>query len=108
MERETKTITTPSGQKLVIKSYLTAGERNALRRVFLEAVSVDTKGNVGQVPATVVDLAESKLIELLVVSFGTFTSNADIVKCLNEGKPEDYDFVVAELNKLNSGLTQAK
>ena len=109
MQRETKQITTPSGTVVTIKSFLNAGERNQLRRVFLDNVKIDSKGVAGDINASVVELAEKKLIEIGVVSFGERTSPADIMKCLEEGSPADYDFVTAELNKLSTGgLTSAK
>jgi len=102
MERETKTIKTPSGKEAVIKSYLTAGERNQLRRIFLEGSRVNSaSGQVNEFSGTLLEEAEKKLIELAIVSFDG--SKETIYQRLLDERPEDYDYLIQELNALSTG-----
>jgi len=41
MERETIKLTTPLGKDLVIKSFMNAKERNAIKSAFLEGIKID-------------------------------------------------------------------
>jgi len=106
MERETKTIKTPSGKEIVMKTFLNARERNELRNVFLKEMKIES--NTAQVkdeiPASVMDEAEKKLIEVAVISYDGSSEN--IVDRLLDSAPEEYDFVVAEANKIKSGNFQ--
>lgn len=113
--RPNRTVTSPSGRELVIKEYLTAGERNLIRAVYLNAMSVKpgatagAPGEVNEVPGAVLIEAERKLIEVAVVSFDKITDTAGIAAALDAGSIEDYDFVVAEVNRTKTGgLTPAK
>lgn len=103
MNRETKKISTPSGREFELKTYLTARERNELRGVFLENVSVDpgtAQTKVGDLAGSLLEKAEKKLIELVVVSYDGKTEN--ILEGILDGSPEDYDFIVAEANKIGN------
>lgn len=108
---ETKIITTPAGKELVTKDRLNSSARNELRELFLEYMEIDpVTGQMVQgskISGKVVTLSEKKLIELLVVSYDGSAEN--IYDRLGETDPSEYDFIVAELNKINTGnLTGAK
>lgn len=108
--RETKTLKTPSGKDAVLKTYLTARERNAVRASFLEGVKLtaadlanpDAFKNASlQVSAAQITEANEKAnVEQVVVSYDGSAEN--ILSRLLDGTPEDYDFVVAEANKVGN------
>ncbi len=103
MDRENKIITTPSGKEAAIKTYMTARERNELRGAFLENVTMDPvtgQPKVGDMAGALVVKGEAKLLEIMVVSFDGSAEN--ITERLLDGSPEDYDFVVAEANKIGN------
>ena len=103
MDRETKKLAAPSGKEFEIKIYLTARERNELRGVFLENVSVDpitTQPKIGDLSGILLEKAEKKIIELAVTSYDGNREN--ILERILDGSPEDYDFIVAEANKLGN------
>lgn len=111
MERETKTVTTPAGFELVIKTSLSAGERNAIRGVLLEDMRIDPANfkkddktdavtGLDKVSGAILAKQEKVVIENLVVSYKGKTDG--IFAELENGTPEEYDFVVAELNKVTA------
>jgi hypothetical protein len=103
-QRETKTITTPAGKELVLKTYITARERNELRGIYLNSLKVETENNnptIKEISGSVVEQAEKKIIELAVVSYDN--SQDGIIDRLLDGTSEEYDFAVAEANKISSG-----
>ncbi len=107
MNRETKKLTTPSGKEFEVKTYLTAKERNELMAVFLEKVQVDptTGEKKGDIFANeLLDKGNRKVVELAVVSYDGSSENI-LERIENAGHPqssEDYDFIVAEANKLGN------
>jgi hypothetical protein len=104
MERETKKIKTPSGKEVELKTYLTAGERNELRAVFLSGMKLEGGTQIKEIDGGVVDKAERKLLELAVVSYDG-SAERIVERLLNE-LPEEYDFIVAEANKISTGNFQ--
>ena len=109
MERETKTIKTPLGRELVLKTYLTARERNELRRVYLDNMEIgaEEKGfAVKEMKGSVVEELERKLIGLVVVSYDG--SKENVFERLLDATPEEYDFVVDQANKVSVGFWKAK
>lgn len=105
MERETKKLKTPGGKEVELKTYLTARERNELRAVFLNGIAIEPSSTqIKEISGAVVDEAERKLIELAVVSYDGNREN--ILERLLDSTPEEYDFVVAEANKINTGNFQ--
>jgi hypothetical protein len=102
--RETKKITTPSGKEVEIKTYLTARERNELRSLYLKNAQVDVSNGEQSVKGftgAIVEEAEKKLIELMIVNYDGNAEN--ISERLLDGTPEDYDFIVSELDKATKG-----
>ena len=103
-QREVKTIQTPSDKEAVLKSYLTAGERNELRRIYLNNMEIGTEKEmpaITKISGSLVEEAEKKMIEIAVVSYDGNPEN--ILGRLLDEKPEEYDFVVAEINKVLRG-----
>lgn len=105
MERETKKITTPKDKELIVKTYLTARERNELRNIYLSTMKIDKTGEVVDgFSGSLMETAERKLIEIAVVSYAE--NKEDILNRLLDEMPEEYDFVVAEAGKINGGNFQ--
>lgn len=113
MNRETIKLTTPKGKPFEIIPYLTAKERNELRNVYLSEMTaeIDTKNpeesKVNTINGTVYAKQEYKLVQLGVMSFDDSSEN--VLDRLLEESPEEYDFVIRELDKtLTGGLIQPK
>ncbi|MBI2025415.1 hypothetical protein HYT04_01345 [Candidatus Kaiserbacteria bacterium] len=110
MERETIKTKTPSGKELELKAWLTARERNELRRVFLEGVSIDPNrkdANLKDLSGDVLEKAEHKYVEIVVAKYDG--SNERVLERLLDASPAEYDFAVAEAGKIDKGnFTQAK
>lgn len=108
MERETNTITTPAGKELIIKTYLTARERNELRDIFAAQMKMDvSNGKVlgsNEISGELLAKAEKKLLGLMIVSYAG--SNENVYERLGDELPAEYDFVVAECNKAEKGNFQ--
>ena len=102
MERETKTLTTPDGKELVLKSYLTAKERNGY---LLELDANGLKGSEGGAPdaPTIAATIKSakKLFETAVVSYDGSAEN--ISDRLESGKADEYDFVLNAAGEVLAG-----
>jgi hypothetical protein len=105
--RETKKIKTPSGKEVELKIYLTARERNELRNIYLNEMKIEAKGEtpvIKEIPGSIVEKTERKVIELTVVSYDGSKDN--ILERILDSLPEDYDFIVNEANKVGSGNFQ--
>jgi hypothetical protein len=103
MDRETTTITTPVGkQTLVLKTYLTGREKRDLTNVYLSgkidfnAETQDVKG----IDAGIIDKAQNLAWQTVVVSIDGKTEN--VVDTILDMRSDDFDFVVAEVNKITS------
>jgi len=111
MERETIKLTTPLGKDLIIKSFMNAKERNAIKSAFLEGIKIDPN-DIGSedhmmkdVDASIMLKAEKRTFEQLIVSYDGSSEN--IADKLEQATPTEYDFVVAELNKVTKGNFQS-
>lgn len=104
MEREIKKLTTPLGHEFEVYTYLTARERNALRSVYLDHVKVDPENpaqmKIGDLSGELLERAEKKLIELIVASYDG--KKEGVLDAILDGRPEDYDAIVAECNKIGN------
>lgn len=101
MDRETKVIETPvSKQKVEIKTYLTGRERRALTNVFIGKVDFSQEGKVNNIDSTVLDKAQDLAWETVIVSVDG--SNENIVDKVLDMRIDDYNFVIAEVNKITS------
>lgn len=112
MERETIKLTTPLGKELIIKSFMNAKERNAIKSAFLEGIKIDPNdiGNedshvMKDVDASIMLKAEKRTFEQLIISYAGSSEN--ISDRLEQATPAEYDFVVAELNKVTKGNFQS-
>lgn len=106
--RPTKEIALPSGQKIIIYTYLTAKEANEIKAVMMRAMKIDIS-----------DIKEGEKVPLKGQIDGTVLMEQEelLVKALvKEGQMsmydlphEDYFFLVEELNKIRKGnLAPAK
>jgi len=94
-----------------LKTYLTAGEKRQLRSIFLRSMEVEVKEGkpeIQKVSGAILDEAENKAIELTVVSLDG--SGENILSRLLELPVEEYDFIMAEINKVTreKGLEEKK
>lgn len=110
MERETKTVTTPGGHQVVIKSYMTAREANTLKEAIWGNTSINFSGEtpqLGEMSGKILLDQEKKTLELMVVSVD---GQADkVVDCLEELNQDDYYFVLSEVNNASkSNFLKAK
>lgn len=109
MTTRTRIITTPSGESVHIKEYLTAREMNDYKRLFLSYVNMDIseidttdssnatkKVNMDKLPGTVLIDIEEKQIKLCVVSVGDLAGSEEVFNM----REEDYNFVLQEIKKL--------
>ena len=104
MERETQTFMLPnSNVKVVTKTYATAKEAKEIQRIYLEKSKfkvVNGQPIIEDITAGVQDEVESKMIEILVISIGDSTEKLSEIALDLHSK--DYNFLIAELNKLTS------
>lgn len=112
---ENKTLTTPAGKELVLKTFLSAGARNRIRDVILGDMQIDptefgehggSVTGVDKISGAVLSKQEKAVITELVVSYDGKTEN--VFGVLEEGSPEEYDFVVKSLNEITKGKQSAK
>lgn len=113
MTENTKTLKTPGEKELVLRTRLTAGQRNALRRVMFKALDIEIEethkpdSRPGDEPvrkAKLKDLhfdvlsddREKALIEIGVESYDGKTTG--IYETLLNESPEEYDFVVKSVD----------
>lgn len=110
MERETKEISTPSGAKVVVKTYLTGREANAVKEVMYKLMKLDISSGEAaakEITGEFMLNQEYKLLETLIVSIGG--SKEGIMENLLDMRNEDYQAVITEVNKIYQGnLAQAK
>ena len=96
MERETKTITTPAGKELVLKSYVNARERNALRSIFYNDMSFSSDGKQTMNGGSLVKYEEESIKEMVI----SYDGKPDFLGELSQGDISEYDFVLGEVNKV--------
>lgn len=107
MERSTKIIKTPSGFEVVMKDYITGGEARAISNVFLEAVEMKVSATGGEneispIRADLANKSQDKVIEVLIISINGVKEN--IVNMFWDMPKEDCDFVLKELDEVQSGI----
>lgn len=102
MERETKTLTTPSKQTVVIKTYLTGREFRQIEQVFTSKAEIGADGQAtGSFKGTLVQEAEDALITQAVVSVNGKSENCR--EALLDFPRADFQYVVKELNAMQYG-----
>jgi len=106
MERTTKTITTPSDQKVELYEYITGGEMRRFQGLFLEDMSAsDVVQHDGEkatqlLKASTMMEAQELALKMLVVSVDGEKEGA--YEAVMDMRPEDTDFVFSEVDKLTS------
>lgn len=112
-------IKTPEGKDLVLIERMTAAKRNAMRKVMLKGFNMDLKQEVkadarpgdpmsfkpevkGFNFDVLTEEKEAAQIKAAVVSYDNITDPEKILAFLLESSPEEYDFVVAETEKVLS------
>jgi len=108
MERETKKLTLPISKKEVeIKTYITGRESREIRDVFLKEMKVSgVGGEVKEVNASLQSEAENKAIKIIIVSING--DKNDILDKILDLPLRDYNFVMKEINEVESGLSAEK
>lgn len=107
--RETREFTTPAGVVVVLKTYLSARERNAIIEAMPEDIPTDGEGKPDMERLTTVNQLKltRAIVENVVVSVNGKTEGA--TDALLDGRDSDYDAVVAEASSVMGGnLTSAK
>jgi hypothetical protein len=97
-ERETKEATTPAGHKVVVKTYLTGREADAiLGELFKDREASDTVS----VPYTLALQRNNKLIEAAVVSLDDNTEN--IFERIQDLPASEKAFILKQVQDLAGG-----
>lgn len=115
MERETKIVTSPSGNKIELKTYITGREKRELTNIYFESkidYNAETK-DVKGFNAAIVDKAQDLAFRLIIVSIDGKKDGADgfsVVSAILDMRSADYEFIVAEVNKVteDKGFEQKK
>ena len=98
-ERENKKLTTPVDKhEVVIKSWLTGREKRLIQSVYLDEVTFG--GKEYQVKGELLTKAQDAALLQLIVSVNG--DPKDILEKLLDFRSEDFDFVVAEINKITN------
>ncbi len=110
-DRETRDITTPGGKILVIKSYITPREANAIREILIKGASVDLNdmdAKIDKVPAENLVAFSNAMLKDVVVSYDGKTENIlDVLLDLKDLK--EFNFILVEAKAVYSGnLTKEK
>lgn len=101
--RETKTLTTPINKhEVVINTWLTGREKRQISNAMLENTTVDGNENAQfNLTPEMVNKSQDKSIELIVKSVDGQTD--DLVNKVLDMRDSDYDYVIAEVNKISQG-----
>jgi len=108
MERETKSFETPGGRTIVVKSYLTGRESDAIKNVLLSQIKMSMEDMAGgtpsidQIPASFITDQENKTVEMMLVSIdGTSENVFDAYQDLPEN---ECAFISDEIKKIRTPL----
>lgn len=104
--RETKTIETPGGRKIVLNTYITGREARDIQNVYLEKMTLKQTAQgqeMAGLKGTATGEAENKAIEVVVVSMDD--NNKDLVNRILDLKVSEYDFIKEEIGKVTSPET---
>lgn len=101
-ERETKTVSLPSGTQVVLKTYLTARENMAIDKVLMQGAKVRTvAGNavIEDMDISAVQESEKESIKQLVVSVNGSAENN--LERILDFSLDDYNALIAEINTVS-------
>jgi hypothetical protein len=111
-DRETKPFTTPAGNNVVLRTYLTGKESNELKALMYADLKIDAsdaasgKVALAEIPASFIIAQEKKAVSFLVVSVnGEATNPVEILENMPEA---EYTAVLAEIQKIRVPFREAK
>lgn len=109
MQRETKTIQTPSGHKVELYTYITGREKRAIVGSYLNSgIDFDSSNEkIKGINAKMIDEAQNVTINSIIVSVNGHRNGDDIngkafsvVDAVLDMHATDYEFVINELNEI--------
>ena len=106
--RETKTVTTPGGAVIELKTYITGREQRQLTGIFMKDglnIDIETQKITG-IKSGVADLHQDEAFKIVVVSVNG--SKENIIDTILDMRAEEYEFIVKEINKVTSTEAQQK
>lgn len=107
---DTITITTPATQKVVIlKSFITGGDDEAIQGVIEDSLSIDASGDgdgQAKIRGSVVREMRHKALEIVVLSVDG--ESEDVVEKLRALPVQDYKFVCAKVDEVTEGVSPEK
>jgi hypothetical protein len=98
--KDTQELTTPSGHRVIARTYLTGADKRANRRIILD-MSSD-----GKPTADAIDTAENSLISQVIVSIDDVSE--DVVDKVLSLPGADYDFIIDTINEVAAGVDKKK
>lgn len=99
-----KEYTTPNQKELTLKPYLTGRAKHELRQIMTASSELDTAGNVKGISGSTILETETKLIELLVVSYDG--SEENVLDRILDAPSTEMDFVLAKCDEITSGKSE--
>lgn len=109
MERETKTLTTPSGIEVVTYIYLNGKEARDMQRILLAGVPMDDitpEGLPKNIPVTTMMDVQELLLKTLVVSYAG--SKENVFDRVMNAEGHDTEFVINEVTEVWKGWVTKK
>lgn len=103
--RELKVITTPTGLKIEVLSYVTGREKRDIQNAMTDGIEFDIEGNPSGLTTDLLTKQEDKMIEICVKNVNGDTEN--VLNTVLDLKSDDYDALIKELRTL-SGLHEEK
>ena len=106
MERETKTVKTPHGHEVVIKTYLTGREAEQVQQVLYTDIKMSMgdlasgKTEIKEIPAAAIIAQQRKALEVLLVSIDGSTEN--VLDRFLDLHSEDCDAVKDEVSTITN------
>lgn len=109
MERETKTITVPSGVEVVMKTYLTGREKRDISSSAMPtSIDYNTEDGVkGLNPQKIMEAQEDATLRAVIVSIDG-RSEGDMVERVLSMRSSDSDCILAAAKEIVGGLTEEK
>lgn len=108
MDRETKTIVTPSGINVMVNTYVTGRESEQIQDILYKSVNFSAMTTNSNKEAKVnldggsfITEQTHKVIEIMVVSIND--SKENILNTVLDMREVDYTFIVNEINKITKG-----
>jgi len=114
MDRETKIVTSPSGHKVELKTYITGRELEAIENVLYNGIKtsaiidneLNKKASVKLDTENFLIEQTHKTIEMVIVSIDEQKEN--IVERTLDLKKDDYIFIIAEIEKVTNDKVEKK